>query len=103
MPIEEFFDRGDRIAARGAGSLLSRTLRAVNVYAHGLLLASGTDEPITPLTVAECTNTFGPSPLAAPDDDALRSDALATASLPAPFQRRADAPDWPDRDRACQS
>ena len=71
VPIEEFFDRGDRKGANGAGSLLCRTLRAVNVYAHGLLLACGTDEPIT----------FGKAALALPDDEALRSDALATAAV----------------------
>jgi HD-like signal output (HDOD) protein/DNA-binding NarL/FixJ family response regulator len=81
VPIEEFFDRGDRKGASGAGSLLNRTLRAVNVYAHGLLLASGTDEPITPLTVAECNNTFGTTPPALPDDAAVRSDALSTAAV----------------------
>jgi hypothetical protein len=81
VPIEEFFDRGDRKGAVGAGSLLSRTLRAMNVYAHGLLLASGTDEPITPITQAECANTFGDASPALPDDDALRGEALATAAV----------------------
>ena len=81
VPIEEFFERGDRKGASGAGSLLSRTLRAMNVYAHGLLLASGVDEPITPLTLAEINNTFGDVSLSPVDDEALRGDALATAAV----------------------
>ena len=81
MPIEEFFERGDRKGPDGAGSLLGRTLRAINVYAHGLLLAPGIDEPITPLTRAECANTFGDLALSAPDGDTLAGKAAATASV----------------------
>ena len=65
----------------GAGSLLGRSLRALNVYAHGLLLAPGVDEPITPLTRTECGNTFGDAVLSPSDNEMLRGEALATASV----------------------
>ncbi|HZL35965.1 MAG TPA: HDOD domain-containing protein [Tepidisphaeraceae bacterium] len=81
LPIEEFFERGDRKSAAGAGSLLGRALRAMNVYAHGLMLAPGVSEPVTPLTQAECRNTFGAAGLTAPDDEKLRNEAMATASV----------------------
>jgi HD-like signal output (HDOD) protein/CheY-like chemotaxis protein len=81
LPIEEFFERGERRSAPGAGSLLGRSLRALNVYAHGLMLAPGVDEPITPLTRTECGNTFGDAVLSPSDNDALRGEALATASV----------------------
>lgn len=81
LPIEEFFERGDRKTASGAGSLLGRALRATNVYAHGLMLAPGLDEPVTPLTRAECRNTFGEAGLAAVDDELLRGEAMSTANV----------------------
>lgn len=81
VPIEEFFARGDRRSAAGAGSVLGRTLRAINIYAHGLLLAPGTDEPITPLTRLECQNTFGDMVLTTADEEMLHSEVLSTASI----------------------
>ena len=81
VPIEEFFERGDRRGANGSGSVLARALRATNVHAHGLQLAPGEDEVITPLSRAECIGTFGNVELSADDDDQIRADSLATAAV----------------------
>jgi hypothetical protein len=77
-PIEEFFERGVRKQASGAGSAVGRALRLANVYAHGLLLAANVEEPVTPLTIEECRNTFGDLQPTL-DNDALRTDALMAA------------------------
>lgn len=79
-PIEEFFERGVRKQASGAGSAVGRALRLANVYAHGLMLAANVEEPVTPLTLEECRNTFGDAQPAL-DNDALRSDALMAAGV----------------------
>jgi HD-like signal output (HDOD) protein/CheY-like chemotaxis protein len=79
-PIEEFFERGVRKQASGAGSILGRALRLANVYAHGLLLAVGTDEPVTPLTKEECRNTMGDTETKI-DDETVRLQALNAASV----------------------
>jgi hypothetical protein len=79
-PIEEFFERGVRKQTSGAGSILGRALRLANVYAHGLLLAVDTDEPVTPLTKEECRNTMGDSESRI-DDEAVRLQVLNAASI----------------------
>ena len=79
VPIEEFFERSAVKSTAGAGSLLARTLRSMNVYAHGLMLAPGIAEPLTPLTKSESANTFGDKTLSSSDGETLRSEALTTA------------------------
>jgi hypothetical protein len=86
VPIEEFFERPRSMSGAGAGSLLGRSLRALNVYAHGLLLAGDMEEPLTPLTRDECEKTFCDGAMLAPaEDEQIRCDALVTASVLAGF------------------
>lgn len=79
-PIQEFFERALYRQAPGTGSILGRTLRIANFYAHGLMLAPGLDEPVAPLSVVECRGTFGDQ-LPKVDDAAIRGDALTNASV----------------------
>jgi HD-like signal output (HDOD) protein/CheY-like chemotaxis protein len=79
-PIQEFFERAEHPKQRGSGSVLGRTLRMANVYAHGLMLAQSAEEPVLPLSKAECITTLGHHvpPL---DDSELRSGAITTAAV----------------------
>jgi HD-like signal output (HDOD) protein/CheY-like chemotaxis protein len=80
-PIQELFERAAYKRAPGAGSVLGRSLRMANVYAHGLMMAASTDEPVVPLTRVEVRGTYGegvPPPI---DDEALRAEAMMTAGL----------------------
>lgn len=77
-PIQEFFERAVYKRPSGSGSVLGRTLRITNVYAHGLRFEAGGDEPIVPLSHLECSATFGES-MPNIDDAALRAQVLAMA------------------------
>src|SRR4051794_40786435 len=80
-PIQELFERAAYKRAPGAGSVLGRSLRMANVYAHGLMLAANADEPVVPLTRVEVRGTYGegaPPPI---DDEVLRAEVLMTAGL----------------------
>ena len=79
-PIQEFFERADHPRQRGAGSVLGRTLRMANVYAHGLMLAPSPDEPVVPLSKAECITTLGHH-IPHLDDSEIRSGAITTAAV----------------------
>ncbi len=79
-PIQEFFERADHPRQRGAGSVLGRTLRMANVYAHGLMLAPSPDEPVIPLSKAECISILGHH-VPHLDDSEIRSGAITTAAV----------------------
>jgi hypothetical protein len=82
LPIEECFERARVMNGSGTGSLLGRSLRALNLYAHGLLLAADADEVVAPLTSDECEKTFCANTLLAPaEDQQIRCEAMATASV----------------------
>jgi HD-like signal output (HDOD) protein len=77
-PIQEFFERALYRQSGGAGSILGRALRIANVYAHGLMLAPSMDEPLLPLSVAECRAVLGDT-MPEIDDAQFRADALTNA------------------------
>src|SRR5207302_453968 len=79
-PIQELFERATIRPAPKAGSVLARCLRIADVYAHGLMLASGGAEPVVPLSKSECRASLGNEPWPAIDDLAIRAHALATSS-----------------------
>lgn len=84
-PIQEFFERAVYKRPSGSGSVLGRTLRIANVYAHGLRLEAGPDEPVVPLSILECKATFGDS-LPQIDDAGLRAQVLAMSTAFCPSE-----------------
>jgi HD-like signal output (HDOD) protein len=81
VPIEEVIERSAARQHVGAGSILARALRMANVYANGLMLASGPDASITPLSTAECRSVFESAAPPALDDWVLRSEALTMVNM----------------------
>lgn len=79
-PIQEFFEREPYRQPSGAGSPLGRSLRIANVYAHGLMLAPGLDEPVLPFSKVECQNTFSEQTPSV-DDGGIRAESLTTAAI----------------------
>lgn len=79
-PIQEFFEREAHLQPSGAGSPLGRSLRIANIYAHGLMLAPGLDEPVLPLSKVECRNTYGDQ-IPGIDDGGIRAESLTTAAI----------------------
>lgn len=85
-PIQEFFERAVYKRPSGSGSILGRTLRIANVYAHGLRLEAGPDEPVVPLSNLECKATFGESSIPQIDDAGLRAQVLAMSTVFCPSE-----------------
>jgi HD-like signal output (HDOD) protein/DNA-binding NarL/FixJ family response regulator len=80
VPIEEVIERSAVRPHAGAGSLLARALRMADVYANGLMLPSGGEAVVTPLSAAECRGVYGTDPPLI-DDFILRSDALTLVNM----------------------
>jgi HD-like signal output (HDOD) protein/DNA-binding response OmpR family regulator len=81
VPIEEVLERSALKPQAGVGSMLSRALRVANVYGNALMLPSGPDASITPLSVSECRAIFGNGPPPALDDLTLRSESLTMVNV----------------------
>ena len=81
VPIEEVIERSALKGQAGTGSVLARALRIANVYANALMLPSGPDAAITPLSLTECRSVFGNDPVPLLDDFIIRSEALTMVNM----------------------
>lgn len=80
-PIAEVFARATNKGEGRESGPLARMLRIVNVYAHGLMLATGLDAPIVPISNTEYRSTFGDAPVPEMDPAILRAEVLTTVNL----------------------
>ena len=76
-PIQEFFEKP---TSRRSQSVLARTLRIANIYAHGLMLAASADKTLAPLGAAECGALLG-NELPVLDDVEIRSQVMMTTAV----------------------
>jgi len=81
VPIEEVIERGVKRRPSGSGSVLSRALRMANVFANGLMLPSGPDASITPITATEFRATFGKDSGLRLDETMVRNEALMMVNV----------------------
>jgi CheY-like chemotaxis protein/HD-like signal output (HDOD) protein len=78
-PIREYHAKGSRSAA---GTPLTRILRAADLYANGMLLASSNQSPVRPITCVEAKGITGHENPPLLDRVAMRGEILAlTATL----------------------
>jgi CheY-like chemotaxis protein len=78
-PIRSFHESSVTTTAPGAA--LTRVLRAAELYANGLLLASSGRSWVAPLTKAECKATLGREEPKAPDPVPFRSEVFCTTGV----------------------
>lgn len=88
-PIEAFHKAG--VSGRGLTDARTRLLRAADLYANGLLLASSTQSPLMPLSKPECRAASGAEDPPAPDAPPLRSEILALTAMLARLTPRDEA------------
>lgn len=68
-------------SAGSSASTLLRILKAAELYANGLMLASGARSLVAPLTKAECRAAIGRDDPPAPDATVFRSEVLYTTGV----------------------
>lgn len=78
-PIRGFHEGAGNTPASSAA--LTRVLRAAELYANGLLLASSGRSPVAPLTRAECKAAFGREDPKPPDSTSFRSEVFYTTGV----------------------
>lgn len=78
-PIQEFARESDSPSTGGTGRL-PHALRLANHYAHGLLLASSADAPVSPIARAEYAKYVGKTEPVI-DGETLRGEVLAVTSV----------------------
>jgi HD-like signal output (HDOD) protein len=77
-PIRSFHESSVTTAP---GAALTRVLRAAELYANGLLLASSGRSWVAPMTKAECKSTLGREEPKAPDSTSFRSEVFCTTGV----------------------
>ena len=78
-PIRSFHESSVTTTAPGAA--LTRVLRAAELYANGLLLASSGRSWVAPVTKAECKAVLGREEPKAPDPTPFRSEVFCTTGV----------------------
>ena len=89
-PIEAYH-AGAAPGGRGPAALLFHVLRLADRYANGLLLASGPDALVSPLTRGECRTATGHDAPPPPDGALLRAEILGLTGALARLSRGEEA------------
>jgi hypothetical protein len=87
-PIQEYHAKGP---ASHGGSPLTQLLRAADLYANGMLLASSNQSPVRPLTRAEATAVTGHDNPPTLDRVSIRNEILALTATLSRFSERQQA------------
>jgi HD-like signal output (HDOD) protein/DNA-binding NarL/FixJ family response regulator len=101
-PIEAFH-RGSSARRSDAIGRMARVLRLAEFHANGLLLASGAQSVVSPITAVDCKAATGQENPAMPDGELLRNEVMAMAAMLARFSAPEEAklvsPLYPPSDR----